>query len=132
MRINTFLPSLLGPWKVPEENSFLIKVLKEDALPTAFRKKHVVSQRGWSEVSLWLRLQGWKQSSPAAQSSQDWLTPQRQAPARPRGPGQHPAPSGGGSEARWPEKVTKSPWQAWAQCQAPAPPLHAEEAATFP
>ena len=38
MRINTFLPSLLGPWKVPEENSFLIKVLKEDALPTAFRK----------------------------------------------------------------------------------------------
>lgn len=38
MRINTFLPSLLGPWKVPEENSFLIKVLKEDASQTSFRK----------------------------------------------------------------------------------------------
>lgn len=120
-------PPLAGPLKQPEENS-LIKVLKKMLWPTAFRK-HAVSRRGWSEVSLWPRLQGWEAKLTPRPSPPGLADPPEAGPCRLPGPASRSF--WGGSEARWPEKVTESSLAAWAQCQAPAQPLHPEEAATF-
>lgn len=72
-------------------------------------EKHRVSLWGWSEVSLWSQLRGWKQNSLVALPARDRLTLKVQVPPRPRTRGPHPAHSRDRPEAERPVKVTHEP-----------------------
>ena len=68
-----------------------------------------MSLRGWSKVSLWSQLRGWKQNSLVALPIQDRVTLQVQVPPHPGTQGPHPAHSRDRPEAERPVKVTHEP-----------------------